>query len=43
MAPQLLKQAYSDKTMEMKIIPVNDTEVINSIKSLKTEDSSGYN
>jgi hypothetical protein len=40
MAPQLLQQAYSDKTMEMKIIPVIDTEVTNSIKSLKTEDSS---
>ena len=39
-APQLITQAYSDKTTEMKI---TDTEVINTIKSLKIEHSSGYN
>ena len=41
-APKLIKQAYSDKTTEMKITPVTDTVVINTIKFLKTGDSSRY-
>jgi hypothetical protein len=38
----LLIAAYSDITTEMKIIPINKIEVINTIKSLKTMNLSGH-
>jgi hypothetical protein len=41
MALQVLKKSYSDKTTEMKIVPVTQMEVTNTIKSLKTEKLSG--
>ena len=42
MALQLLIAAYSDTTTEMKIIPITKIEVINTIKSLETNNLSGY-
>jgi hypothetical protein len=39
---QLQKEASSDKTTEMKIITITETEVINTTESLKTKNSSGY-
>jgi hypothetical protein len=33
---QFLKEGFPNKTTEMKIFPVTETEMINSIKSLKT-------
>lgn len=42
MALQVLIAAYSDITTEMKIIPITKTDVIDTIKSLKTIILSGY-
>jgi hypothetical protein len=39
---QLLKEAYPNKTTEMKIILVTEIEMINTIKFLKIKTSSGY-
>jgi hypothetical protein len=42
MAIQLLKEAYLNKTTEMKIIPVKEVDIINLIQSFKLKNSSGY-
>jgi len=39
---QLLKRSYPESSSEMKLIPVNEIEVIVIIKSLKHKNSSGY-
>jgi cysteinyl-tRNA synthetase len=41
-ALQYLKKFHPDSTIEMKIIPVTEIEVIGIIKSLKNKNSSGY-
>jgi hypothetical protein len=41
-AIQLLKEYYSGKITETKIIPVAEVEIINIIGSLKFKNSSGY-
>ncbi|GFG36078.1 hypothetical protein Cfor_09207 [Coptotermes formosanus] len=39
---QLLKKSYPENVSEMKVIPVTEIEVIDTIKSLKNKNSSGY-
>jgi hypothetical protein len=39
---QLLQAKDKDKTIEMKVIPVTEMEVINIITSLKSKNSSGF-